>query len=160
MATEPDFHFLTRWDIPAPIDRVWAEILDVESWPQWWPGVLEVTSVARGDDNGVGSIVDTVWKSALPFKLKWRGEIVEVVPHERIGLTAEGELVGSGLWTFQQTPDGTHVEYRWDVSSGKWLFRTLTPVARKSFTKNHDTIMEWGHQGLLGRLGVTSTSVG
>ena len=35
-------HFSVTVDIPAPPDRVWAVIADVERWPEWTPTVTRI----------------------------------------------------------------------------------------------------------------------
>ena len=35
-------------DIPAPSDRVWAVIADVERWPEWTPTVTRIRRLDRG----------------------------------------------------------------------------------------------------------------
>ena len=41
-------HFRITVDIPAPADRVWAVIADVERWPEWTPTVTRIQRLDRG----------------------------------------------------------------------------------------------------------------
>jgi uncharacterized protein YndB with AHSA1/START domain len=31
-----EYHFVSTWQIQAPIERVWEEIYHSERWPSWW----------------------------------------------------------------------------------------------------------------------------
>jgi len=50
-----EYHFVSSWQIQAPIERVWAEIFQTESWPIWWKYVAAVQELKPGDADGVGS---------------------------------------------------------------------------------------------------------
>ena len=62
-----DYEFITKWQFDAPIERVWKEIEDADAWPKWWKGVLSVDLLKAGDENGVGSVRRTVWKSSVSY---------------------------------------------------------------------------------------------
>lgn len=150
-----DYEFVTIWNINAPVERVWNVIEDANKWPEWWKGVLSVTELAKGDDNGVGSIRRTVWRSALPYKLEFDSEVLRVERLKLIEARAFGELDGHGLWQFEaQSDDQTRVQYDWRVKTTKAWMNMLAPVARPFFRWNHDTIMGWGEEGLKKRLGI------
>lgn len=147
-----DYEFITVWNIDAPVERVWNVIEDANQWPEWWKGVLSVIELQKGDDNGVGSIRRTVWRSALPYKLEFDSEVLRVERLKLIEARAFGELDGQGLWTFEATGDATRVQYDWRVKTTKAWMNFLAPVARPFFRWNHDTIMRWGEEGLKKRL--------
>lgn len=50
------FCLTTHWHIDAPIDRVWAALQAPGEWPRWWPSVLAVVELEKGDALGVGSL--------------------------------------------------------------------------------------------------------
>ena len=152
-----DYEFVTVWDIAAPVDSVWNAIQAVDEWPKWWRGVLSSTEIKAGDENGVGSIRRTTWKSALPYKLEFDSEILRVEKHRLIEARAFGELDGNGLWQFEQVAnDQTRVQYDWTVKTTKAWMNILAPVARPFFRWNHDTIMGWGETGLRKHLGAAA----
>ncbi len=148
-----DYEFLTTWRIDAPLDRVWTAIEDADTWPEWWKGVLSVVKLEAGDENGVGSIRRTTWKSLLPYTLEFDSEVIRVERERYIEARAFGELDGVGIWHFM--PDGdsqTRVDYDWRVKTTKPWMNTLAPVARPFFRWNHNVIMKWGEKGLNQRL--------
>ena len=148
-----DYEFITIWQIDAPLDAVWNVIENADAWPEWWKGMVSVERLDDGDDNGVGSIRRTVWKSALPYKLRFDSEIVRIERLKLIEARAFGELNGNGLWQFESLgPDKTRIQYDWRVKTTKAWMNALAPVARPFFRWNHDIIMDWGEEGLKKRL--------
>ena len=150
-----DYEFITVWNIDAPVTRVWDVIEDADAWPEWWKGVLAVTELEKGDEDGVGSIRRTVWRSALPYKLEFDSEVLRVERLKFIEARAFGELDGHGLWQFEATSNNTtRVQYDWRVKTTMAWMNLLAPIARPFFRWNHDTIMRWGEEGLKRRLGL------
>lgn len=147
-----EYSFVTNWSFEAPLERVWAEIEDADSWPSWWKGVLAVELLSEGDADGIGSIRRTTWKSALPYKLTFDSEVVRVEKFRLIEVRAFGQLEGRGLWRFSSYDGKTNVRYDWNVVANKLWMKLLAPVARPFFRWNHDVIMNWGEEGLRKRL--------
>ena len=147
------YEFVTIWNLDAPIENVWDEIKNSESWPEWWKGVLRVVEIEPGDADRLGAIHRSTWKSALPYTLEFDSEIVRIERPKLIEARAFGELDGKGLWQFEAISDGkTRVRYDWRVNATKPWMRFLSPVAKPLFRWNHDVIMGWGENGLRKRL--------
>lgn len=148
-----DYEFLTTWRIDAPLNRVWQTIENADAWPEWWKGVVSVIELQGGDDNGVGSIRRTKWKSILPYTLEFDSEVVRVEHERYIEARAFGELDGVGIWHFMADGDSrTRVDYDWRVKTTKSWMNTLAPIAKPIFRWNHNAIMNWGERGLKRRL--------
>jgi uncharacterized protein YndB with AHSA1/START domain len=158
MATASEYRFVTVWEIPAPVDRVWAELLDIDAWPTWWRGFERVEFVKGGDERGVGSVRDVTTRGRLPYRLHYRLEVVRVEPERLVEAVSSGDLDGFGRWTLEPTVGGTRAEYLWEVQTSSRLLRLLSPIARRTLERNHDVVMEWGRQGLLERLAVRPES--
>ena len=148
-----DYVFVTNWSIPAPIDRVWRELMHPDDWPAWWRGVERVRLLrpAAGLDD-VGAVREYTWRSRLPYRLTFTIETTRVEPLRIVEGRASGELEGLGCWQFTDRGTTTHVRYDWRVRASKPWMRWLSPVAHPLFEWNHDVVMEWGRQGLLRRL--------
>ena len=58
------YKFTTEWTIPAPPERVWAELMDPERWPQWWPGVVRSRRSARASLAELVPSVATLFEAA------------------------------------------------------------------------------------------------
>lgn len=148
-----NYEFETIWEFSASLAAVWAEIEDADSWPIWWKGVLSSVEIEPGDENGVGSIRRTVWKSALPYKLTFDSEVIRVEKHALIEARANGDLTGTGIWRFEEVESSkTRVIYDWRVTTDKAWMNKIAPLARPFFKWNHDVIMRWGQNGLRRRL--------
>jgi hypothetical protein len=148
-----DYEFLTAWLVPAPVERVWDELFDVASWPQWWKGVTEARELAPGEPDGLGKVFTISWRSFLPYDLSFVTTVTRVEkPHLMEG-HAVGELTGTGCWRLFHTNGTTAVTYEWNVSTTKAWMNALAPLARPIFEWNHDYVMRRGGEGLKIRLG-------
>lgn len=148
-----DYEFSTVWHFEAPIENVWNEIKATEKWSEWWKGVLSVEKIRAGNENGVGAIYRSTWKSALPYKIVFDSEVISVKDFKSIEARAFGELEGFGFWTFNcENHRSTRVQYDWRVLANKRWMRLIAPVAKPVFRWNHDVIMKWGGEGLAKRL--------
>lgn len=105
-------------EIDAPIEKVWAVLTDPRHWPDWLPGVDEVTSVtsigekgqfkwAAEEKDGVGEIV--------VFEPNKRLKIVTQVEKDKdsheFKLKSSGGFLGLGA-------DECKVEYQLDTMMG------------------------------------------
>ncbi|HTK38778.1 MAG TPA: hypothetical protein VL325_09830 [Pyrinomonadaceae bacterium] len=68
------YEFVSIWNLEAPVEKVWEKIKRSESWPEWWKGVIRVIELEPGDNDGLGAIHRSTWKSALPYKLEFESE--------------------------------------------------------------------------------------
>lgn len=147
------FEFISHWRIRSPLEPVWARINDYETWPAWWRGVEEVNVVRRGAADHVGALNNQVWKSALPYRLRFQIEITKVEPMHVIEVAADGELRGTGVMSFATEGDITVVTFVWKVETTSTWMNMLAPVAAPLFRWNHGAIMDWGAESLAKKLG-------
>jgi len=78
--------------------------------------------------------------------------ITEVERPRRLGLDAQGDLTGSGLWTLTPSRDGTEVVFEWRVRAHKPIPRLFSPVLKPLFAWNHHWTMARGEAALKRRL--------
>ncbi|HHY48630.1 MAG TPA: hypothetical protein GYA10_02645 [Alphaproteobacteria bacterium] len=148
------FDLVSHWYLPAPLDRVWAEIAAPEQWPAWWRAVKRVELLREGDAAGIGAVRRLTWSTALPYTIVIDTETTRIVPNRLIEGRATGELNGGGLWTLAPVAEGTHVRYDWQVELQLSWQRALAPVLRPVFAWNHAVVMGWGEAGIRTRLGL------
>jgi uncharacterized protein YndB with AHSA1/START domain len=148
------YHFVSTWQIQAPIERVWEEIYHAERWPAWWKYVTGVDELEPGDADGVGKRLRLLFRTRLPYTLGFDVQVTRVQPPSRLEARATGELDGTGRWTLTSADGGTLVRYDWDVRTTRRWMNLLAPAARPVFRWNHDELMREGGEGLARRLGV------
>jgi hypothetical protein len=148
------FELVSYWRIAAPLDRVWAEIVDVDAWPSWWRAVRKVERLRDGDIEGIGAVRRITWATALPYTITFDVESTRSEPMHRLEGRATGELNGVGVWTLTSDGDITTVRYDWRVDLGKAWMRAFAPILRPAFAWNHNVLMGWGKADLKTRLGL------
>ena len=147
------FEFVTVWRIKAPVEAAWQTLYDYERWPTWWRGVEQVSVVRRGGRDGVGMVMDHVWKSVLPYRLRFQVRVSRVEPLRLYEWMSDGQLRGVGLTQFSREDDVTVIRVDWKVDTTEAWMNALAPVARRIFGWNHGAIMNWGGECLSEKLG-------
>jgi carbon monoxide dehydrogenase subunit G len=149
-----DYHYVSTWQLQAPIEQVWTALNDLEHLPVWYRGVQQARELAPGDAQGVGRRVRYVIKGRLPLQLTFEATTTRSVPPRDQDLWAEGELAGTGRWSLEQQGEVTTARYRWDVHTTRPWMNLLAPLARPLFTWNSRGVMLRAGQGLARFLGV------
>jgi uncharacterized protein YndB with AHSA1/START domain len=155
-----DYHYVSTWQLQAPIEPVWAAISQLEQLPAWYPAIQEVQTLTPGDPDGVGSRVRYLIKGRLPMRLAFEATIARVDPPRELELRAEGDLAGTGRWELQQQGGVTEVRYLWDVQTTRPWMNLVAPVARPLFTWNSKGVMLAAGQGLARHLEVPLVDAG
>ncbi len=140
-----EYRFLTTWLLDAPLEGVWEAVHDVERWPEWWRGVESVTKVRE-------RVYDHVWRSRVPYPVRFRIEVDVIERPHLIVARADGELAGTGTWRLYAGADGTAATYEWHVKTTRSWMNAVAPLARPVFEWNHRVVMRWGGEGLARRL--------
>lgn len=143
-----DYHFITIWRIPADVQAVADILTDGDSLERWWPSVyLGVRELEPGDERGLGKVIDLYTKGWLPYTLRWRFRVSEI-RDDGFTISAEGDFVGRGIWTFAQDGPDAVVTYDWKIRAEKPLLRTLSPLLKPIFSANHEWAMRQGERSL------------
>src|SRR5690606_3926423 len=135
--------FGTRRALIAGADpaTTWAAVERVARYPSWWrwlryrdePGPL-----------AAGAVVRAVIRPPLPYRLRFRITVDEVVPCRHITATVDGDLTGPAGVRFLDHPQGTRVELDWELRARRPLLRGLAVVARPVLEWGHDWVIETG----------------
>jgi len=121
---------------------------------------MEVRKLQSGNDDGVGAVYRQVWRSRLPYYVRFDVETTRVEREALLEGRARGDLDGRGTWYFQARAETTLLRYAWCVSATRAWMRLLAPLARPLFAWNHDVIMGWGAQGIARKLGTAVQYIG
>ena len=152
----PHFDLVSYWRIQAPIDRVWAALVDIESWPLWWPYVRSVQLLAPARADGLGCRHRMEWRTRLPYGITLDTETTALKVPEYLRGRTTGQLKGEGIWLLRFEAGITDVTYVYRVEpTGFWL-RMLAPVLALLFRWNHQAVMSVGGAGLSKYLGERS----
>ena len=148
------YHFVTNWHFQAPIESVWEELVDVKSWPTWWPSWRKARVQGPESKSQLGSTVDNEVRGTLPYSLRFTTEAILLQPPQLLELKSSGDLVGNGKFVLERRDDGTAVTYNWDVGTSNLVFNLLgkLPFVRAMIEKNHDYVMDEGFRGLKQRV--------
>lgn len=142
MAKLTHYVFRSVWHVEASFAPVCAVLLDVESYPAWWP---EIRSVERLDATRFLMVA----RSTLPYELRFVSED-RGGDHRRgvIDAHLSGDLEGFARWTVTDLGTGCRLTYDQEVETNKALLNRLAPLARPAFRANHALMMRHGQAGL------------
>jgi hypothetical protein len=147
MATN-DYHFITDWRVESTLQEVADIIADAEGLTRWWPSVyLDVKVLEKGDEAGLGKVVDLYTKGWLPYTLRWQFRVTEV-RKDGFSLIAHGDFEGRGIWTFRQDGRWVDIIYDWKISAEKPLLRYFSFIMKPIFAANHRWAMAKGEESL------------
>ena len=95
-----DYHYVSTWQLQAPIEQVWAALNDLEHLPVWYRGVQQAQELTPGDAQGIGRRVRYVIKGRLPLRLAFEYNHPVGSPRDQ-ELQAEESwpAPGTGHWT-------------------------------------------------------------
>jgi carbon monoxide dehydrogenase subunit G len=108
-------------EIDAPLDRVWAEVEDVLSAPEWQGGLVAVSPLER-DDQGRPTLVES--ESDLKVRrIKTQVRFSYEPPTRLSWIQVKGDLKSvEGSWTLEDLGDGrTRATYAVDADPGRVL---------------------------------------
>ena len=110
---------------------------------------LDVRELEPGDPvTHVGRYIELDTKGWLPYTLRWRFRVTESRAPHGFSLVADGDFVGTGVWTLEQDGDYADVTYDWRIAADKPLLKYGTPVFRPIFAANHRWAMARGLESL------------
>jgi hypothetical protein len=145
-----EYHFITNWKVSGTASEV-AEVLgDPLGLARWWPSVyLDVKELEPGNvDTHVGRVIELYTKGWLPYTLRWRFKVTESRGAAGFTLVAEGDFVGTGIWTLVQQGENVDVQYDWRIRADKPLLRYGSFIFRPIFSANHRWAMARGEESL------------
>lgn len=130
-------------DIEAPTDRVWAELADFGSHPEWMGDAMAIEFITDRTV-GVGTQIRVPTRIG-PLRTSDVMTVVEWVDNELIAVEHVGAVSGRGR--FEISPSGSGTVLRWSEildfpwwlggALGAWVAR---PVLRRGWGRNLQTL--------------------
>ena len=137
-----DYLFRDRWAVRATTARVFGALVDLASYPAWWP---DIRSVRQIDDD----TAEVICRSTLPYSLTFylhRAAENPATGVMRVDMTGDLEGYVQGVVAPHRTV-GALLDISQRVVVTKPLLRALSPVARPLFRANHALMMRRGQRG-------------
>ena len=146
---DTEYHFVSVWRVAGTVSEVTEILKEPEDLPRWWLSVyLAVKTIKPNDDDGTGGVAELYTKGWLPYTLRWSLTVTEPVNDSGFAISANGDFVGTGRWTFEQDGPEVVVTYDWRISAEKTLLRRLTWLLRPIFSANHHWAMAKGEESI------------
>lgn len=132
--SDRSFHF----DLPPP--ALWRAVSEVDSYPRWWPWLqrFDARRLAPGE------VWDCAVKPPLPYLLRFRLHIGEVVPARRVTARADGDLVGDALLDIEPADRGSALRLRSTLAPDTRWLRHVAHLAGPVMRIGHDWVLDTG----------------
>lgn len=148
-----DYVFITHWRVPGTVVAVYEILINGVDFVRWWPEVyLEVEETASGGEHGLGKAARLLTKGWLPYRLRWRLEVIECHWPFGFAIRADGDFIGRGVWIFAQQGPDVAITFDWRLRAEKPLLRWLSFILKPVFRANHAWAMARGEEGLRSEL--------
>lgn len=145
------YHFITNWKVKATEEEVYRILDDVNELSRWWPSVyLDIKTIEKGVDEGIGKVVELYTKGFLPYTLQWKFRTTEKRFPNHLALEAFGDFSGVGIWTIEQEPNSEYCNicYDWSIIAEKPMLKYLSFLLKPLFSANHHWAMRKGEESL------------
>jgi hypothetical protein len=133
-----DFH--RRFRIPAPPERVWSYLDELEHHGSWRSWLKEVR--VEGDGLHAGAVIHGVIKPPLPYRVHLDVVLTHCLPARRVDALVEGDLEGHGRVLLAFEEGATRADVAWTVEVKNLPIRLLMRVARPVVIWAHNSVVE------------------
>jgi hypothetical protein len=133
------YRLVTKFEMIAPIDRVWAALARPEDWVGRWAEVVDWdVLVARA------GIVDARHRFALRASrlatLRFETRITHARRPDLIEWDVTGDVVGRGRWELDDLDEITFGRNAWEVRTTLPWLNLVAPAARRAYARRHLTL--------------------
>jgi carbon monoxide dehydrogenase subunit G len=101
--------FSDSTEVPAPVDRVWDIVSDVDNEPRYYPGLNTIRNIRR-----TGNVIER--EVTVGFRDSKGRQTVVLHPKESVEVTmTEGPMRGTRVITLSGDGSKTKIDIAWDV---------------------------------------------
>jgi uncharacterized protein YndB with AHSA1/START domain len=138
-----------RWDFPVGREQLWDVVTAVEQYPRWWPWL-------RRFDPGDGFECSSRWSGIvvppLPYVVRFRVQLEEVEPGDRVRATVGGDVKGWAELSLHDGADGaSSARLRSDLAPTNPVLRQFAMVARPMVRWGHEWVLDQGQRQFVDR---------
>lgn len=141
------YSFNNCWNIKAPLEQSWNELLNYKKWPAWCDALEKIEPLGRFEHLKKGNQIRSVWKGTLPYSVSFDAIIKDIAPYSFLSFNVTGDLRGEGICHFVRSKENSMINFIWNVSPTRLWMRMSSPFARPLFIENHDHIIEHAVSG-------------
>ncbi|MFU8841398.1 MAG: SRPBCC family protein [Nitriliruptoraceae bacterium] len=118
------------WRNTADVEDVWEVLVDLETWPEWWPAISAVQLV-EPSTHGIAAARLT-FSTRPPLRpLITTLEVVDQQQPSRLDVVvSDGPLGGHGVFTIDPDPQGSRSCYDVSLAVRSLLFKPIEPILR------------------------------
>lgn len=120
--------------------ELWERISVIDDYPQWWPWLREFDgrALAHGD----------VWRCTvqppLPYTVRFRLAIGEVIAGRSVRATLTGDIVGTARLEIVPAADGCVVRLVSSIAPDNRVLRIVAAAARPVARSGHNWVLDTG----------------
>ena len=149
-----EFNLVTECTFQAPAKAIWDVTVDVNAYPEWWPGISN--AAIEGDESRLheGSNIHYQIKGFLPHSLQFQTQVTRCIPFSRIEMTASGDLEGTGVSLLAEHNGITRATFHWNVVLVPSLLNYLSQwrLFHELFIWNHAFAMRYAVKNMRKRV--------
>jgi hypothetical protein len=154
-----DYRLVTRFEITAPIQRVWSALSRPEIWVSGWGEVTDILALDPGAPHHEGAR-HLFRLQALRFAtLRFETEITRARAPDIIEWEVSGDLEGRAGWELDDLDELTIGRNTWEVRTTPAWLNAMAPAARSVYRRRQDGLMRRGLEALAAHLGANLLSV-
>lgn len=136
------YHFNNSWNIDAPVELIWDELINYKQWPLGYDGLGKIEQLDESDHLQIGNNIRSTWKGSLPYSITFDSIITDFTKYSFIAFNVTGDLYGKGICSFLPSQYNTTINFNWNVSPTQLWIKMSSPFVRTIFIENHNYIMK------------------
>ncbi len=141
--TPAAFHFDRTYDFATPAKDLWAAFARVDAYRDWWPWLRSID----GDGLVPGGVTRAVIWAPVPWMIRLRLTVTEVVVGRRVDVAVAGDLEGPAILEVATAPDDdarATARLAWQLAPASSALRLASRVARPVLQGGQDWVVSVG----------------